>query len=148
MKKKHIFALVVAALGLFSLAANTSITMVGSQDHPEDFHFFHAIHLDDEAILTKDNMIIQPLMLSKDHDYDFVLKGVKSHVTVVIKDDRGELVATNYDSKTNTYYNSIVFQSHITEFYHIEIKAEEYQDGGQCVVYSKCHLNEKQQCKN
>ena len=139
--KKVIFIPVI--LALLSFAVNQPL----NQDHPEGFHFFHVIHLDDEAILTKDNLLIQPLMLSKDHDYDFVLKNLSSNVLLTIKDDRDVIIATNYDLKTKTYFNSLVFQSHISEFYHVEIKAEEFQKGGVCKIYSKCHLTSKDKCK-
>lgn len=145
MKKRLFIPLAVAFL---SLAAVTGSQMTKSKDHPEGFHFFHAIHLDDDAILTKDNLIIQPLMLSKDHDFDFVLKNVKGNVLLTIKDDHGKVLTSNYDEKTKTYYKSMAFESHITEFYHIEIKADEFQKGGECVVYSKCHLNQQNTCKN
>jgi hypothetical protein len=145
MKRKLVIPLVVMFL---SIAAVTATKMFGAKDHPEGFHFLHSIHLDDEAILTKHNLVIQPLMLSKDHDYDFVLKNTSDNVLVTIKDDRGKVLATNYDEKTQKYYRSLVFQSHITEFYHIEIKAEQVQKNGQCVVYSKCHLDKKNDCKH
>ena len=144
MKKSILLPLIGVIL---SIAAIQSTKMIGSQSHPEGFHFFHSIHLDDDAIMTKSYKVIQPLMLSKDHDYDFVLKNIKSNVIVTIIDDRGQTIATNYDEKTDTYYKSLVFESHITEFYHIEIKSDVYQKGGQCVVYSKCHEDKKGKCK-
>jgi hypothetical protein len=142
MKKLIYIPIIVALLSFTTFYSAT-------KDHPEGFHFFHVIHLDDEAILTKENRLIQPLMLAKDHDYDFVLKNTspKSKVLITIKDDRGVIVASNYDSKTETHYKSLVFESHISEFYNIEIKAMQPQKSATCKVYSRCHLNKKDLCK-
>lgn len=135
--------LIPLAVALISIAASYSST----KDHPIGYHFFHAIHLDDQAIMTEKNMVDQPLMLAKDHDYDLVLKNTTSDVLITIKDDRGVQVATNFDEKTNTYYNSLVFQSHISEFYHVLITSEKTQDKGICRIYSKPHLDEENRRK-
>ena len=136
--KKSIF--IPLLLAILSLAAIHSTKTIESKDLPEGFHYFRSIHLDNDAIMTNTDKVIQPLVLLKDHDYDFVLKDVKSNVKITIKDDRGVVLASNYDEKTNTYYNSLGFQSQITEFYHIEINSDEYQKDAECVVYRKCHV--------
>lgn len=126
-------------LALIFISATSSINNRKSADHPEGFHFFKTIQLDNNSIATSANKVVQPLMLSKDHDYDFVLKNIKSNVLVVIKDDRGVVLASNYDEATNTYFSSLGFQAHITEFYSVELQSDEIQDAAQCVVYCKCH---------
>jgi hypothetical protein len=137
--KKLIFVPIITALLSFTTLYSAT------KDHPKGFHFFHVIHLDDEAILTKENLLVQPLMLAKDHDYNFALTNTspESKVLITIKDDRGITVATNYDSKTEKYYKNLVFESHISEFYNIEIKAMQVQKRATCKVYGRCHLNKK-----
>jgi len=139
--KKSLFTLFIVAL------LSISATKPTTQNHPEGFHFFYAIHLDDEAIMTKSRLVIQPLMFAKDHDYDLVLTNTSAKVLVTIKDDRGVSIASNYDEKTDTYYTSLVFQSHITEFYSIEIKSNDPQDKGVCKIYSKCHQDKPDTCE-
>ena len=57
-------------LALIFISATSSINNRKSADHPEGFHFFKTIQLDNNSIATSANKVVQPLMLSKDHDYD------------------------------------------------------------------------------
>ena len=140
MKKTLFIPLVTVLLSIAAIQATSKV-------HPDGYHFFHVIHLDDAAIMTKSHLVIQPLLLAKDHDYDLVLNNITSDVLITIKDDRGVVVASNFDKKTNTYYKSLVFQSHISEFYHIMLKSDKIQNKGVCRIYSKCHLDKKDNCK-
>ncbi len=138
--KKSTARIFVGVVAVLTLAAYQYAKYTGTTNHPEGYHFFHSIHLDDDAIVEKENKVVQPLMLSKDHDYDFVLKSVNSPVKVVIKDDHGKVVATNFNQETNQYYKSLIFECHISEFYNIEVISQEMEHG-ECVVYRKSHLD-------
>lgn len=139
MMKKPALRIFVGLVAVLTLAAYSYTKFTGTTNHPEGYHFFHSIHLDDDAIIENKNKVVQPLMLSKDHDYDFVLKSVNAPVKVVIKDDHGKVMATNYNSETNQYYKSLIFECHISEFYTIEVISQE-EEHGECVVYRKSHL--------
>jgi hypothetical protein len=136
--KKSLLGIVLAIVAVLSTAAIQISNYSGANDHPVGFHFFHSIHLDDEAISTDQNRVVQPLMLSKGHDYDFVLKSTNSLVKVIIRDDQGKVLGTNFEDATQRYFTSMIFQCHISEFYQIEIVSSESEEG-QCVVYSKSH---------
>ncbi len=139
MRKPKIRIFLGALVAMLVLAAFQIKHYNGKSDHPVGFHFFHSIHLDDDAIVQKENTVIQPLMLSKDHDYDFVLKETSAPVKLTIKDDHGKLIATNYNEKTQEYYTSLIFECHISEFYNVEISSQE-KETGECVIYSKVHV--------
>ena len=135
LTKRILFGFLV----LLTLAAYQMKKYQGSNNHPDGFHFFHAIHLDDVAIVHDGNVVVQPLMLSKDHDYDFVLKQTKAPVKLVIKDDHQKVVATNFNEENDSFYSSLIFECHISEFYTIEILSKE-KESGECIVYSKSHF--------
>ena len=140
MRKVIFIPLVLAVL---SLSAIQSTKVEHSENYSDGFHFFRTIHLDNHAILTGKNKVVQPLMLSKDHDYSFNLEDVELGVEVIIRNNNGDILASNYDKKTKTYYRNLGFQAHISEFYNIEIKSQEVQKDGLCVIYCKDHIDDR-----
>jgi len=132
---KKNFVAIIAVLMLMS--AGFSYIAIRN-DHPEGYHYFHAIHLDDEAIRVG-NTVIQPLVFSKDHDYDFVIKGTTVPIKVEIRDDHNKLVATNYDASIDKFYQNMIFECHISEMYKIIISGENIPDGSEIRIFSKAH---------
>ena len=132
--KRHIIAIV----SIVALMSAVSPYVVITNDHPVGYHYFHVIHLDDDAIRVG-NTVIQPLVFSKDHDYDFIIKDASKPLKIEIRDDHDKLVATNFDAVANQYYQNMIFECHISEMYKIVVNGEEIPDGAKVKIFSKAH---------
>ena len=129
---------IIALTALVLLMSTTYNQRFSKDDHPVGYHFFHVIHLDDEAIRVG-NTVIQPLVFSKDHDYDFVINRTLKLLKVEIRDDHNNLVASNFDNKTNQYYQNMIFECHISEMYKIVISGDELPEDAKVKIFSKAH---------
>lgn len=128
----------IALAVIVALMSTTYSQRSTKTEHPVGYHFFHVIHLDDEAIRVG-NTVVQPLVFSKDHDYDFVINTNLKSLKIEIRDDHNKLVATNFDHNTNKYYQNMIFECHISEMYKIVISGDELPRSAKVKIFSKAH---------
>jgi hypothetical protein len=129
------------ALKIFLILAITTIS--GLQLHAtspaDDFHFFKNIVISRSTLSNSENSIRENLIFTKDNDYNITLANKDCEMKLEIRDEKGKIVATNYDEETKTYYNAIIFQCHATQFYSLHISPKVSNAHGICRIVARHH---------
>ena len=122
------------------LACNLQATKINLPED-DDYHFFKNIVISRSTLSSDENSIHEKLIFTKDNDYNITLSNKDCEMKLEIKDEKGNVVASNYDPKTKTYYNAIIFQCSATQLYSVEISPKINDAHGICRIIARHHKN-------
>ena len=129
MRKISLLFLALIALALSSFkAANIDVTF------DSKFTYYKSFNITHESTDLGHTHIERKLILNKNMEYNLLLEENDCDVVIQIHDENGKLMMTNFDTRHNICFNSIIFPCKATKSYTISLDPKRSKAHGVCKV--------------